>query len=191
MLVPTEAEAQLLFGDDPPASPVAICGFGLAEAGAGAAHAIASARADAEGGLVLIGAAGSYDERLAPVGSALVAGRAELHGISAGGRSPAELGFSRSDIARLDLRGRPDGGTLLSVAVSSGDHAEAARRASATGAVAEEMEAFAVAVAARLQGVPLTVVRGISNVAGEQLHSRWRLKEGLQTARALLRELEQ
>jgi futalosine hydrolase len=190
VLVPTETEAELLFGGDQPSSPVAICGFGLAEAGAGASHAIASAPADARGGLVLIGAAGSYDERLAPMGSALVAGRAELHGISAGGRSPAALGFSRSDIAELDLRGQPDGGTLLSVTRSSGDQAEATRRASATGAIAEEMEAFAVAVAAQLHGVPLTVVRGISNAAGEQLHSRWRLKDGLQAARALLRELE-
>jgi futalosine hydrolase len=140
---------------------------------------------------VLIGAAGSYDERLAPMGSALVAGRVELHGISAGGRSPAELGFSRSDIAELDLRGQPDGGTLLSVTRSSGDDAEASRRASATGAIAEEMEAFAVAVAAQLHGVPLTVVRGISNAAGEQNHHRWRLKDCLQAARALLRELEQ
>jgi len=77
----------------------------------------------------------------APLESALVAGRVELHGIGAGGQSPAELGFSRSDAAELDLRGHADGGTLLSVAQASGDRAEAARRAGSTGAVAEEMEA--------------------------------------------------
>jgi len=169
---------------------MAICGFGLADAGAGASHAIASAPDDAAGGVVLIGAAGSYDEQRAPVASALVAGRAELHGISAGGRSPSEMGFALSDAADLDLRGHPDGGTLLSVARSSADADEAARRASATGAVAEEMEAYAVAVAARLHGMPLTVVRGISNAAGEHDHGRWRLSEALRAARELLREIE-
>lgn len=190
MLVPTDVEAELLFADDPPRSPVAVCGFGLADAGAGAAHAIASAAADAASGVVLIGAAGSYDQRRAPIGSAIVAGRVELHGISAGGRSPAELGFAASDAADLDLRGRADGGTLLSVARSSDDAAEAAQRATATGAVAEEMEAYAVAVAARLTGVRLTVLRGISNAAGEQDHDDWRLPEALNAARELLRELE-
>jgi futalosine hydrolase len=190
VLVPTDREAELLFADDPPAAPVAICGFGLAEAGAGAATAIAAAPGDAAGGVVLIGAAGTYDAQRAPIGSALVAGRAELHGIGARGQSPAALGFSRDDVAELDLRGHPDGGTLLSVAQSSGDRAEAARRSSSTGAVAEEMEAYAVAVAARLQGVPLTVVRGISNAAGEPNISQWRLPEALHAARDLLREIE-
>jgi len=52
------------------------------------------------------------------------------------------------------------------------------------------MEAYSVAVAARLHGVPLTVVRGISNLAGDRDHSRWRMTEALQAARAVLRELE-
>ena len=190
MLVPTDVEAQLLFADDPPLSPMAVCGFGLADAGVGAAHAIASAPAEAATGVVLIGAAGSYDERRAPVGSALVAGSVELHGISARGRSPTALGFSRSDVAELDLRGYADGGTLLSVTQSSGDWAEATRRSSSTGAIAEEMEAYAVAVAARLRGVPLTVVRGISNLAGEPNFHHWRMPEALAAARALLREIE-
>jgi hypothetical protein len=34
------------------------------------------------------------------------------------------------------------------------------------------------------------VVRGISNLAGEQDHGRWRLPESLHAARALLREIE-
>ena len=44
VLVPTDVEARLLFADDPPLSPMAVCGFGLADAGAGAAHAIARRR---------------------------------------------------------------------------------------------------------------------------------------------------
>ena len=56
-LVPTELESGLLFPDGPPA-PLAVCGFGLAAAGAGAAHAIAEHRAAAEGGVVLAGQPG-------------------------------------------------------------------------------------------------------------------------------------
>ena len=53
-------------------------------------------------------------------------------------------------------------------------------------AVAEEMEAFAVALAALRFGVRLTVVRGISNVAGDRDQSRWRLREALTAARAVI-----
>src|SRR2546423_15528097 len=69
VLVPTELESGLLFPDGPPA-PLAVCGFGLAAAGAGAAHAIAEHRDAAAGGVILVGAAGTYDGAAHPVGSA-------------------------------------------------------------------------------------------------------------------------
>ena len=66
-------------------------------------------------------------------------------------------------------------GELLSVAEAAGTRAEAETRAGRyPGALAEEMEGFAVAVAAALFGVPLRIVRGASNLAGDRDHAGWR-----------------
>jgi futalosine hydrolase len=81
-------------------------------------------------------------------------------------------------------------GGLLSVAAASGSRNEAARRARAhPEALAEEMEAFAVALAARLAGIPLTVIRGISNVAGDRDVTGWRTAEALAAARRVLEQM--
>ena len=81
-------------------------------------------------------------------------------------------------------------GGLLSVAAASGSRYEAAQRARAhPDALAEEMEAFSVALAARLAGMPLTVIRGIANVAGDRDTTRWRTAEALAAARRVLEHL--
>jgi futalosine hydrolase len=50
------------------------------------------------------------------------------------------------------------------------------------------MEAFGVAFACHLARVPLTVVRGISNAAGNRDKGDWRLDEALTSALDLARE---
>jgi futalosine hydrolase len=177
--VPTSAEAGLL-GDGLP-GPVRVCGFGLAAAGAGAAHTIATHRADAADGVVLAGAAGTYDPDRLAIGAAIDAASVRLDGIGAGGAGPAALGFAKSDV--LGLGGRE--GELLSVAEASATPADAAARAArCPDALAEEMEGFGVAVAASLFGVQLRIVRGISNVAGDRDHSGWRMAAALAAVRA-------
>jgi futalosine hydrolase len=47
------------------------------------------------------------------------------------------------------------------------------------------MEGFGVALACRLAGVPLTIIRGISNTAGDRDHARWRVPEALAAAAGL------
>jgi futalosine hydrolase len=75
-------------------------------------------------------------------------------------------------------------GTLLSVANASGSPAEAAGRARRHhGALAEDMEGFAVALACRRLAVPLTILRGVSNAAGERDRARWDLSAALAAAR--------
>jgi futalosine hydrolase len=181
VIVPTEIESALLFPDGAP-GPVAVCGFGLAAAGAGAAHAIAVNRGAAAEGVVLIGAAGTYDPDRHPIGSAVVAGSVRCHGIGAGGRSAAELGFAAGDTVELGA-----GPELLSVATAAASPDEAvARRAEAPQAVGEEMEGYAVALAAKLFGVPFTVVRGFSNVAGDRDRGGWRMEAALGQAAGLL-----
>jgi futalosine hydrolase len=175
ILVPTAREAEML---GPIGQPVEVCGFGLAAAGAGAAHAIA---AHSPSRVVLAGCAGSYDPARAPVGSVLVASAVRCHGIGAGGLSAAELGWAGSDQIELD----GDGGLVLSVASASATPEEAANRLSKhPEAVLEEMEGYAVALAAMLWEVSISIVRGVSNVAGERDKSLWRMPEALAATRA-------
>jgi futalosine hydrolase len=185
ILVPTALESNLLFPDGAP-GPVVVCGFGLAAAGAGAAHAIAVNPAAAADGVVLVGAAGTYDADRHPIGSAMIAGSVRCEGIGAGSggghRSAAALGFADSDA--IDVG---EGDELLSVATAAGSQQEAAaRKARYPAAAGEEMEGYAVAVAAGLFGVGLTIVRGFSNTAGDRDHARWRMADALGRAGALV-----
>ena len=51
--------------------------------------------------------------------------------------------------------------------------------------MAEDMEGFGVALACRLGGVPLGIVRGISNDAGDRDKSRWQIPAALTAAAEL------
>jgi futalosine hydrolase len=185
ILVPTALESDLLFPDGAPGQ-IVVCGFGLAAAGAGAAHAIAVHPAAAADGIVLVGAAGTYDTGRHPVGSAMIAGSIRCEGIGAGSgdghRSAAALGFAESDAIELG-----DGNELLSVTAAAGSAREAAeRKARHPAAAGEEMEGYAVAVAAGLFGVGLTIVRGFSNAAGDRDRAGWRLADALGRAGAMV-----
>ena len=184
ILVPTELERRALFGDQTPAH-VRLCGFGLAEAGARAGHAIATF-GPLPARVVLVGIAGSYDADRFPPGSAVVGGSIRLAGIGAGGQTPSGLGFAETDLLPLD----GDGPEILSVAEASVDTAQAgARHARFPTAAIEEMEGFAVAVAAAAFGVPLRVIRGVSNLAGDRDRDRWQIGPGLRAAAAALEAL--
>jgi futalosine hydrolase len=185
ILVPTALESDVLFPDGAPGQ-VVVCGFGLAAAGAGAAHAIATHQAAAADGVVLVGAAGTYDTDRHPVGSAMIAGSIRCDGIGAGSgdghRSAAALGFAESDA--IDLG---DGDELLSVTTAAESEQEAAaRKARHPAAAGEEMEGYAVAVAAGLFGVGLTIVRGFSNAAGDRDRAGWRMADALGQAGAMV-----
>ena len=227
ILVPTAYEARFLCGEriqrtlaergaarcriGGRAVSVALCGFGLAAAGAGAAFALANhLRTTAAAGpqttpVILVGIAGTYDPLRAPVGSALLATDVRCVGIGRGAgaahRSAAALGWPQGlplaglppvgdclPLSAPDLPGEPvPRGGLLSVASAAATPAEAGEReAQFPGAVAEEMEAFVVGLAARLYGVRLTVIRGLSNVAGETDHAAWHTAEALAAAKGLL-----
>jgi futalosine hydrolase len=109
-----------------------------------------------------------------------------IDGIGANGSGPAALGFAESDVLGL---GGADG-ELLSVAEAAATSAAAtARAARYPDALAEEMEGFAVAVAAGLFAVPLRIVRGASNQAGDRNHSGWRMTDALDAVRSRIGEL--
>lgn len=182
---------------------LALCGFGLAAAGAGAAHALAQAR-PAPAQALLVGLAGTYDPERAPVGSVIVATSVRSDGIGVGSgsdfRSAGEIGWPQgvalsglapvADCVALTPWPKTDGavqGELLSVASGSATPTDATARAHRfPTALAEEMEGFAVALAARLAQIPLGVVRGVANVAGQRDPASWKVDEALAAVRTLL-----
>jgi futalosine hydrolase len=204
VIVPTEPERRLLApalaGGLGPASRIELCGFGPVAAAARTAALIA---AYAPARVLLVGIAGRLDARL-DIGAAYRFDRVACYGVGAGsgdGFVPAEaLGWSQwpgdpaspaaavGDVIDLpaDVGRVAADGLLLTVCAASATAEDVARRTKLfPAAVAEDMEGFAVALACRLAGVPLTIIRGISNTAGDRDHSRWRVPEALAAAAAL------
>lgn len=196
MLVPTAGELE---GLPSARGLVELCGFGPVAAAARAAQLIARL---APRRVVLAGIAGTYDAARLPVGAATTFARVALDGVGAGAgaafQGPRELGFpllpahgERPAVdgpLALDLApaGAPD---LLTVCAAARDAGTVARRrARYPAALAEDMEAYGVALACTQADVPLAVVRGISNVAGDP-PARWDVPAALAALRATLAEL--
>lgn len=204
VLVPTELEARRLAdagGLGRGLALEALCGFGPVAAAARAAGLLERLRPRR---VLLVGIAGAYDTDAHPVGSALCFARVAIEGIGAGEGehlvAPPALGFPQwpgptpggrtieDELALARPRGLPSEptGLLLTTCAASADAEQAARRRRRhPSAVAEDMEGFAVACACALAGVPLAVVRGVSNAVGERDPARWRIPAALQAAREL------
>lgn len=206
ILIPTPREAELLFGVAAQglAGPrlatvagrsvrIALCGFGLAAAGAAAGQWFAKVAPDTA---LLIGIAGTLDVDAFPVGAVLEASGISCDGIGAGEGDrfvtlrepplPSSL-VGDAPLSPIPLAPQlPDAahGELLSVAAAAGSRSHAqARRRRHPRALAEEMEGYAVALAARLAKIPLTIVRGASNEAGDRDHAGWKVAPVLQACR--------
>lgn len=175
--------------------PVECCGFGPIVSAARTAELIQRFPGHA---IALIGIAGSYAPEL-ELGHAYEFDSVACHGVGVGSGTefqPAgQVGWkqwqSGSDEASIadviQLSRFPDdvksfGPLLTCTAASSSPDDVRARRALFPEAVAEDMEGFAVAAACKLAEVPLTIVRGISNVAGDRDKSRWQIEPSLQSA---------
>jgi futalosine hydrolase len=205
LLIPTDLELQRLLdrgGLDPQLGELETCGFGPVAAAARSAALLAERRPSR---VLLLGIAGAYDVVAHPLGEALEFGAVAIEGIGVGeGRAlagPPALGFPQwpgsSPAAgverpavydRIALAG--EGGLLLTTCAASADAGQAAlRRERFPEALAEDMEGFAVALACSLAGVPLRIVRGISNEVGDRDPSRWRIPGALSAARRLAAEV--
>jgi hypothetical protein len=109
-------------------------------------------------------------------------------------RSPQSLGFETELPEVLPLqtpsslqdRARIRGSLLTVCAIDERD------LALSVDADAEDMEAYGCAAACALAGIPLMVLRGISNVRGERDKSQWRIADALKAAQqSLVTYLEQ
>jgi futalosine hydrolase len=214
ILVPTEMErrvlAPLLGRAKAGSSRVELCGFGMVAAAARTARLLADLGPTE---VILVGIAGRYGEHI-PLGAARCFDRVACHGIGVGtgadfipaGRvgwpqwpgDPLDPASSVGDLIDLTVApsraarqaGVPRAELLLTVAsAAAGADDVRLRGGNAPEACAEDMEGFAVALACRLGRVPCTVVRGISNTAGDRDVARWRTHEALGAAATLVRQL--
>jgi len=203
VLVPTESERRIIEpmmrAGDAGSFRLELCGFGPVVAAARTAQLIAGHRPD---GVLLVGIAGRFPGRLA-IGQACAFERVACHGVGAGSGDafePAEalgwpqwpgdgtdpgtpVGDSLSCASSRVPAAAPTASLLLSACAASADEADVrARMRLFPDAVAEDMEGFAVAAACRLAGVPIDIVRGISNTAGDRDISGWRIEAACHAA---------
>jgi futalosine hydrolase len=201
LLVPTAGERRVLGAAIGDSCRVELCGFGPVAAAARTAALVARYAPDR---VLLAGIAGRFDERLA-IGSAHVFRDVACFGVGAGSGAAFEpaaaLGWPQwpgdppgpeaaiGDVIACEpavATAPPAAGLLLTACAASADAADVAHRLRPfPTAVAEDMEGYGVALACRLAGVPLVIVRGISNTAGDRDNSRWRIDSALEAAAAL------
>ena len=208
ILVPTHFERQQLALDrhDLAESVIEVCGVGAVVAGVRTARLLFQYRPRS---VLLLGIAGAIGPTL-KVGSAYEFDSVACFGIGVGCGSNystlAELGWEswlnpavgpgRPLGEVLSLTGeRPDNppGTarqlLTAMAASSCPQDVAWRIQKFPNAAAEDMEGYAVASACQLARVPLRIIRGISNVAGDRQHANWRVAQALQAVAELAGQL--
>lgn len=192
LCVPTQLELNHLTEADPDLmaasrwAHVAVIGFGPVAAAASTAALIAAHR---PAHVLLIGIAGTYLAK-DTIGTALTFGSVSMDGIGAGEGSttlsPAAMNFpqwsSPSGEPIFDhLPLANEGPELLTVCATADSPAMlATRRTRFPHAAAEDMESFAVTLAATMAGLPTTTIRGLSNQAGNRDPKTWRIKEALQ-----------
>jgi nucleoside phosphorylase len=160
-------------------------GVGMVDAAVGAAEAIARANPRR---VIFVGTAGVYpaSARALPIGAAAIAGELRLLStatLQGDAYHPTPLVATASTMPALRrrlARARRGAAALRTVVVACPlaitRAAALARRIAATGAVLENLEAFAVARAAASAGRPFAAVLGVSNVVGPLAHIEWRAR---------------
>jgi futalosine hydrolase len=198
ILVPTEIERQHLLPQLSEHYHLQLCGFGPIVSGIEATGLLAGGNFQ---NVILTGIAGTYDSRALPVGSACSFRQVGYYGVGAGegpdhqsardmGKEQPELENGVSAYDPLSLTPAAVGSCseeLLTVATAaSNDQQVEWRRDAFPHAAAEDMEGFAVALAAAKFSLSVTVIRGISNEAGDRDHSAWEIGPAMRAAGDLL-----
>ena len=207
ILVPTELErrhvaARPVFHTDTTSE---LCGFGPVAAAARTSHLIAKHSPDR---VILTGIAGSFDTTTLPIGTAAIFPETILYGVGKGTApqfvSAAAMGFHHwlddshssqgsdgaTDILTTATPLPPTAGPILTCCTVSASPRDAERRREQyPDAIAEDMEAFAVALVCRLAQRPLVIVKGASNLVGDRAFERWKIREALEAAAPLIEAL--
>ncbi len=203
VLVPTEFELsklQPLLADrvERAGAIMMTCGFGPISSGIQTMQLLMQHRPES---VVLIGIAGALSNHL-DIGTATDFSQCACYGVGAGSgpdfRTSEELGWPQwvdpksqrcvGDILSLSDESDSDGaGRMVLTACAASDSTDDVknRLRRFPEAAAEDMEAFSVAMACRMVDVPLTVIRGISNVAGDRNKANWKVTAALNAAAEL------
>lgn len=196
ILIPTQIERAAIepiiaagLGED---DHVQLCGFGAIAAAARAGQLLVEQKPDR---VFLIGIAGAIGTTL-KIGEATAFTEVACYGIGAGTgvhhQTPNDIGWNQwvgiHDVIQLGTaRGER---RLLTVAAASGSHGDVQLRLDRfPGAIAEDMEGFSVAMACQIADVPLTIVRGVSNVAGDRNVQNWSIDDAIEAAAYLALEM--
>ena len=197
LLVPTAPERERLQAlGSIDGRTLELCGFGPIAAAARTASLLARSGSDR---VLLLGIAGTFEPEELALGSAATFDAVHLDGVGAGEGasrlSAAAMGFAHWEDEEgplgdsLPLHASRPAGSLLTVCAASATREQAEERRARTGASAEDMEAFGVALACRLHGARLTVIRGVSNHAGDRDAGSWRIGAALEAAHRLALEI--
>jgi futalosine hydrolase len=209
ILVPTDHELTELRGAltsriDMSSIRLECCGFGVIASAARAAQLLS---AETPERVILAGIAGALDDRV-QVGQAYWFSEVAAYGVGAGSgeqfltagemhwphwAAPAPSGKNNiGDVIQLSA-GRvlyePSAGLLLTACAASAHSSDIRRRLEKfPSAAAEDMEGFSVALAGQLCDVPVEIVRGISNSAGDRNKENWKIDKALAAAAELIIE---
>ena len=193
VLIPTEMEAAAVRGQlESLGATLELCGFGPILAAARTMQAIAEHRPRQ---VLLLGIAGALSDRV-QVGEAYEFSEVVCYGVGTGSgvrfQSAQQLGWRQWSGAgaghiddRLELQspcGEPGLQLLTCCAGSASKFDVSQRQRVYPAADAEDMEGFAVAAACRLANIPIRIIRGISNRAGDRRHAGWLIDQALHAA---------
>ena len=200
LLIPTRFEERIIrpMLELDSSFKIALCGFGPIVAGIRASMLIQQHQPEH---VILSGIAGALHQSLS-IGSACSFSQVVCYGIGAGTGSQhlsaEEMGWSffEPDNSEQSPAGGVEGPLslsqlplpneetstreLLTVCSSSASADDVAQRlVKHPQAIAEDMESYSVAAACRLLNVPVSVVRGISNEAGDRDKENWQVESAL------------
>jgi futalosine hydrolase len=149
---------------------IVACGIGGAYPGSGLTVGdVAWASSECYGDLGANSAEGFLDMR--ELGFPLIAGPEPVYNVL-----PLQLGVGAGAVP------------FVTVNTCTGDDATAAALAARTGGCVESMEGAAVVHVARLAGIAVGEVRGISNAVGTRERGAWRVREAAERAQLALLE---
>lgn len=206
LIVPTQFELQFLSSSfreqiNETDCQLELCGFGIVVSAIRTSQLIARYSPKQ---VLLIGIAGTLNGRF-PIGHAFQFSEVECFGIGAGAGdhylSAHEMGWRQwpqepkisgslllTERSGDNLANQP--ATLLTCcSASATDQDVQLKLKKHPKAVAEDMEGFAVAAACRFADVRLTIVRGISNRAGDRNKENWRVAEAMLAVEKTIRKV--
>lgn len=196
LIIPTLREASLVAAELKSLAKLGLtcvnCGVGLLEAAVSASRLISTHQPKL---IWLVGIAGRLEDQL-EISKAYEFSQVACHGIGVGNgtsfKTPSDLAwesmmkFGEHAIVELSYSGSLQ---LLSVTATSNSVDEAKLKLQKfPSALAEDMEAYSIALQCYLSGIPCRVIRGISNQAGNRDHSQWRSAEAMNSAMRLFIE---